>query len=242
MFCNLLYRENSVFNKILGTRKFCLLYQISCYISCQLSIVSWEPEGHCSSKMFRWEPEGHYHCTKWMAIAPFWFSTEHHWSAITPFWLSTDAIRNKGNYFIGTGESSLLYQIFCYIRSLYIESPLYTSYPCNLQGPSHGKLLCDEELLAQSCGGLLDGVSDCFLFDPLTLLPLLPQCLLFLLLEGPGQLGDPLFFHLISGCLHPGCSSFCFLELGKVKEEVKTSKQTSERHISPKLEMNLHLM
>ena len=27
-----------------------------------------------------------------MAIAPFWFSTEHLWSAITPFWLSTDYI------------------------------------------------------------------------------------------------------------------------------------------------------
>ena len=27
-----------------------------------------------------------------MAIAPFWFSTEHLWSAITPFWLSTDDI------------------------------------------------------------------------------------------------------------------------------------------------------
>ena len=43
-------------------------------------------------RMFRWEPEGRYRCTKSMAIAPFWFSTEHLWSAITPFWLSTDAI------------------------------------------------------------------------------------------------------------------------------------------------------
>ena len=53
--------------------------------------VSSEPEGpYCSSKMFRWEPEGRYRWTKSMAIAPFWFSTEHRWTAITPFWLSTD--------------------------------------------------------------------------------------------------------------------------------------------------------
>ena len=40
-------------------------------------VVSWEPEGrYWYSKMFRWEPEGRYHCTKSMAIAPFWFSME----------------------------------------------------------------------------------------------------------------------------------------------------------------------
>ena len=45
-----------------------------------------------------WEPEGRYCCTKSMAIAPFWFSTEHRWSAITPFWLSTDemSIQKRG--------------------------------------------------------------------------------------------------------------------------------------------------
>ena len=48
-------------------------------------IVSWEREGrYCSAKMFRWEPEGCYRCTKSMAKAPFWFSTEHLWTAITP--------------------------------------------------------------------------------------------------------------------------------------------------------------
>ena len=40
--------------------------------------------------MFHWEPKGGYCCTKSMAIAPFWFSTEHLWFAIAPFWLSTD--------------------------------------------------------------------------------------------------------------------------------------------------------
>ena len=39
-----------------------------------------------------WEPEGRYRCTKSMAIAPFWFSTEHIWSSIVPFWLSADDI------------------------------------------------------------------------------------------------------------------------------------------------------
>ena len=58
--------------------------------------VSWEPEGrYCSSKMFHWEPEGRYRCTKSMAIAPFWFSTEHLWSAIAPFWLSADELLSK---------------------------------------------------------------------------------------------------------------------------------------------------
>ena len=36
-----------------------------------------------------------------MAIAPFWFSTEHLWSAITPFWLSTDDI--KGQVYLPRG-------------------------------------------------------------------------------------------------------------------------------------------
>ena len=35
-----------------------------------------------------WEPEGRY--CQWLctAIAPFWFSKEHHWVLIMPFWLS----------------------------------------------------------------------------------------------------------------------------------------------------------
>ena len=47
---------------------------------------------HCRLHIVSWEPEGRYCCTKSMAIAPFWFSTEHLWAAITPFWLSTDDI------------------------------------------------------------------------------------------------------------------------------------------------------
>ena len=46
--------------------------------SISYNTASWDPEGRYHySKMFHWEPEGHYHCTKSMAIAPFWFSTEH---------------------------------------------------------------------------------------------------------------------------------------------------------------------
>ena len=37
-----------------------------------------------------WEQKGNYRCTKCMAIAPFWFSTEHCWTALMPFWLSGD--------------------------------------------------------------------------------------------------------------------------------------------------------
>ena len=48
--------------------------------------------------MFHWEPEGRYHCTKSMATAPFWFSTEHRWSALAPFWLSADNIKPFTNY------------------------------------------------------------------------------------------------------------------------------------------------
>ena len=48
-------------------------------------VVSWEPEGHYHySTMFCWEPEGRYRRTKYMGIAPFWFSTEHCWTALTP--------------------------------------------------------------------------------------------------------------------------------------------------------------
>ena len=56
-------------------------------------VVSWEPEGRCQySKMFSWELEGRYRCTKSLAIAPFWFSTEHPWIVIVPFWLLTDQV------------------------------------------------------------------------------------------------------------------------------------------------------
>ena len=45
-------------------------------------------EGHYRySTMSHWEPEGLYHCTQSMALAPFWFSTEHQ-KAFMPFWLS----------------------------------------------------------------------------------------------------------------------------------------------------------
>ena len=58
-------------------------------------IVIWDPEGgYQYSKMFHWETEGRYYsCTKSMAIAPIWFSTEHLWIVIAPFWLSTDKIQ-----------------------------------------------------------------------------------------------------------------------------------------------------
>ena len=42
--------------------------------------------------MLYWEPEGRYRHRLFTAIAPFWFSTEHHWILITPFWLSTDEL------------------------------------------------------------------------------------------------------------------------------------------------------
>ena len=35
-----------------------------------------------------WEPEGRYYQWLCTAIAPFWFSKEHHWVLIMPFWLS----------------------------------------------------------------------------------------------------------------------------------------------------------
>ena len=38
---------------------------------------------------------------------------------------SKKTIHNIENIFIGTGKISLLFQVFCYIRSLYIECPLY---------------------------------------------------------------------------------------------------------------------
>ena len=47
------------------------------------------------SKMFHREPEGRYCCTKYMAIAPFWFSMEHLWILIAPFCLSTDDLSNS---------------------------------------------------------------------------------------------------------------------------------------------------
>ena len=63
-------------------------------LTLQNDIVSWKPdEGHYhKSTMFCWEPEGRYHCTEFMAIAPFWFSTEHRWTALKPFWLSANDI------------------------------------------------------------------------------------------------------------------------------------------------------
>ena len=43
-------------------------------------------------RFFHCEPEGRYRCTKFLAIAPFWFSTEYLWIAITPFWFSAGDI------------------------------------------------------------------------------------------------------------------------------------------------------
>ena len=40
----------------------------------------------------RYEPEGRHCCAKSMAIAPFWFSTEHLWTVLTSFWLAADDI------------------------------------------------------------------------------------------------------------------------------------------------------
>ena len=40
---------------------------------------------------------------------------------------SQKTTQNKESIVIGTGEISLLHQVFCYIRSLYIEFPLYTA-------------------------------------------------------------------------------------------------------------------
>ena len=37
-------------------------------------------------------------CKVYMAIAPFWFSTDHRWTALTPFWLSADAIMHAHTY------------------------------------------------------------------------------------------------------------------------------------------------
>ena len=52
-------------------------------------IVCWEPEGrYCRFKDRSVENQkGAITVQQCMAIAPFWFSTEHLWSAITPFWL-----------------------------------------------------------------------------------------------------------------------------------------------------------
>ena len=59
------------------------VHRISTWLKSVVYIISWEPEGrHQSSRMFRWEPEGRYRITKSMAIALFWFSTEHVWMKI----------------------------------------------------------------------------------------------------------------------------------------------------------------
>ena len=82
MHCNITW-QNMTFFTLLTTSSCCKLIV--------RDIVSWEPEGRYQySKMFRWEPEGRHCCKKPMAIAPFWFSTEHGWTVLTPFWFSAD--------------------------------------------------------------------------------------------------------------------------------------------------------
>ena len=69
---------------------------------CIVKIVSWEPEGgYCSSnKMCSVENQkGTIAVQSLMAIAPFWFSTEHHWTAITPLQLLTVKIYSNDCYF-----------------------------------------------------------------------------------------------------------------------------------------------
>ena len=38
--------------------------------------------------MFHWEPERHYRHRVCMAVAPFWFSSDHLCKSLTPFWFS----------------------------------------------------------------------------------------------------------------------------------------------------------
>ena len=103
-----------------------------CYFRTKcLYIISWEPEGHYqNAMMFRcWKPEGHYRCTKSLAIAPYWFSTELCRIALTPFWFSADdmviwitnlhwksTVKPCYNEVLGTMKISLLYQVSHYIR------------------------------------------------------------------------------------------------------------------------------
>ena len=50
-------------------------------------------------KMFRWELEGRYRCTKFMAIAPFWFSTKRHWTALKCICTQKLFLYVKGTHF-----------------------------------------------------------------------------------------------------------------------------------------------
>ena len=67
------------------------------------------------SNMFCWEPKGSFHCTMSMAIAPFWFSTEHRWTALMPFWFSVDDRSNHSQHKIchmRTRRALLLYKVY----------------------------------------------------------------------------------------------------------------------------------
>ena len=59
--------------------------------------------------MLRWEPEGHYCCTKFIAIMPFWYSTEHSWTTLTPFSFSGDKMKD---WDINARHKSQFYLIF----------------------------------------------------------------------------------------------------------------------------------
>ena len=42
-----------------------------------------------NSRVFHWKLQLLYRCTKSMALAPFWLSTEHRWTALMPLWFSS---------------------------------------------------------------------------------------------------------------------------------------------------------
>ena len=80
-----------VINVLFVVTNYCILVplnELSFHISCVESQKGAINIQRCSVET--WKPDSRYHCTKSMAIAPFWFSMEHLWSAIAPFWLSAN--------------------------------------------------------------------------------------------------------------------------------------------------------
>ena len=91
--------------------------------------------------MFHWKPEGCHRRWIIIAIAPFWFSTEHLWTVIMPFWLSTIQYMYVNNFNHPDEIMSLMSLGGTHLEGLtevFLHIPVILKHV--LQPPSEGRL------------------------------------------------------------------------------------------------------
>ena len=116
--------------------------------------------------MFYWEPDGRYCCTKSMALAPFWFSTEHSWTGLMPIWLSAD---DKMYWFVSWNDE-MIFHIDCFYNPSLVRN--WTSGECTT-------LKCNQWLCLQARSAIYPPRSFVNHLNMIKAIPIFKQDLLF---------------------------------------------------------------